>query len=715
MKMKITMKTILNASIWTLFLFTSVFVTSSAFSQNIKKGFHALEMHDYFKAKQIFEKRLKKEQAPASFGLAQIYFRNNNPFYNIDSAHRYIVQSIENYDLLKPKKQLKYQRFNFSMETATALRQEISNELFFRARQEDSESGYARFIADNFWATQVPYAVFLRDSCAFEFAAAASTSEAMQNFLDRYPTSAFEARAQDLFYRFQFEEQTRLGQEIDYANFIKEFPNNPYIVQADQKIFRFYEDKNSIKSYEKFIKIYPNSAYVAEAWIRLYRVFIRENGLAFLGVFKETYPTYPFMQELEQEISMMNAQLFPFVNNGKWGFMNHQGKVLIEPKFDFVDAFSQGRAAAGINDLYGFIDPLGTWVIQPQFTDVVPFRFNLSVVFNDMYEVGLINLFGEWILQPSFKDIIIINDEKVWVEHDDHFVLYDIKKNQFGTKQYNEISDFIDGLALVSDAQGYTLIDIKGNARFAFAEEVFRYGDLFLVTYNDSLALVDDENNIILPYDEYDIARFNPHGPTPFVIKDKLGYLNAEGKIIVPARLDIYPNWELFAGFFNNHAKAYNARTKKYGLIDEKGSWILQPRYNDISFFSDIIAVQITDKWEFINLSGQRLNFGLYDRAESFQNGVALVIRAGQQGLINKTGQIVVPIEMRRINRITDELLRWEDGEGAFWFAYLDGSLVWPEPCERIDIIDDNQIRFIVNGEVRYYIINERRIIAPDI
>jgi hypothetical protein len=709
-KMKTSLKKLAGA----VFLFAVILLTNQTIAQNIRKGFDALNMHDYFRAKQIFEKRLKKEKSVASFGLAQIYFRTNNPFHNIDSAHHYIVQSIESYELIKPKKQLKYQRFDFSMETATVLRQEISNELFFRARQEDSEAGYARFIADNFWATQVPYAVFLRDSCAFEFAAAASTSEAMQNFIDRYPTSAFENRAQDLFYRFQFDEQTRMGQEVHYANFIKDFPNNPYTSQADQKIFHFYEDKNSIKSYEKFIQIYPNSAYVSEAWIRLYRVFIRENGLAYLGVFKSTYPNYPFMQELEQEIAMLNAQLFPFVHKGKWGFMNHEGKVLIEPKFDFVEAFSQGRAAAGINDLYGFIDPMGAWVIQPQFTDVLPFRFNLSVVFNENQEAGLMNLFGEWLIKPAFKDIIIINDEKVWVENEDYFLLYDLKKNQFSITAYYEISDFRDGLALVSEAKGFALIDMKGNARFQYTEEVFRFGDLFLVTFNDSTALVDEENNIILPFNEYEIAGFNSNGLTPFVLKDKLGYLDADGKIVIPARLDVFPNWELFAGFSNGHAKAYNAKTKKYGLIDEKGSWILQPRYNDVSFYSDFIAVQITDKWEYINLSGQRLNLGVYDRAESFEQGTALVIRSGQQGLINKTGQLVVPIEMRRINRISEDLLRWEDGEGALWFANLDGTLIWPEPCERIDIIDDNQIRFIAQGEVRYYIVREKRIISAD-
>ena len=54
------------------------------FTKNVKaggldKGFEALNIHDYFKAKQLFYKSLKKDSAAASYGLSVIYGRNNNP------------------------------------------------------------------------------------------------------------------------------------------------------------------------------------------------------------------------------------------------------------------------------------------------------------------------------------------------------------------------------------------------------------------------------------------------------------------------------------------------------------------------------------------------------------------------------------------------------------------------------------------------------------
>ena len=115
---------------------------------------------------------------------------------------------------------------------------------------------------------------------------------------------------------------------------------------------------------------------------------------------------------------------------------------------------------------------------------------------------------------------------------------------------------------------------MKGTPKFTYNNEIQRFGDLFLVSMNDSLALVDDNNKVVLPFDTYDFGAFNPQGLTAFVLHEKLGYINADGTIAIEPRLDMFPNWEIFASFYNGYAKAYNQKAKKFGLIDDKGSWI---------------------------------------------------------------------------------------------------------------------------------------------
>ena len=49
-------------------------------------------------------------------------------------------------------------------------------------------------------------------------------------------------------------------------------------------------------------------------------------------------------------------------------------------KFDFIDEFSEGLAAARKNGLYGYIDTAGQWVIAPQFQEAEPFSEGTAAV-----------------------------------------------------------------------------------------------------------------------------------------------------------------------------------------------------------------------------------------------------------------------------------------------------------------------------------------------
>lgn len=698
------------------FFMTVMFSVISCFQftlgQSLKSGFKALEMHDYFKAKKAFEKNKKRNTSIACFGLAQVYMRPKNIFYNIDSAYVNIQTAVAKYDAVKSKNRKKYMPFGFEKSNLESTRQAISTKIFERTLQTNTEDAFIEFINQHIWAAEIPLATFMRDSLAYEKHYAQRFSEEMTVFLNKYPTSVFAERAQMAFYQLQFEEETRSKRKEDYDQFLKKFPENPFTKEADHALYRFAEELNTVKGYEKFIESYPKSAHKSEAWRALYRAYIKQNGLALINEFKKTYPNYPFLAELELELSLLNTQLFPVFIENAWGYMDSKGSMKIDPKFDYAEFFSQGRAVAQKDDLYGFVDVVGNWIIRPQFSEVTPFRFNLSVVIDQKGNAGVINLFGEWVLESRFEDIQIINDDWLWVQDESGWILYQISKNKFGQEHFSEVGEFMNGFAIVSKSDEHALIDFKGNRLLSFPEPFERFGDLFLVTWNDSTALVNEYNDKFLPYNEYIFGNFNPKGFTPFELNGFLGYVSAEGKITIPARLETYTNWELFAGFTNRHAKAYQSRIKKFGLIDESGNWIVPARYNDISFFSEIIAVQSTDKWEYISKNSQRLNIGTFDRAESFVEGSGIVIRNGAFGLINERGEELIPLRMKRMVRLSDQVLRWEDNENRLWLGNHLGQLIHELSFDKIDRIDDNVIRMIAEEKVYYYLIKERQIVS---
>ena len=49
-------------------------------------------------------------------------------------------------------------------------------------------------------------------------------------------------------------------------------------------------------------------------------------------------------------------------------------------RFDYLESFSQGLAVASVNDLYGYVDIDGQWVIAPRFESAQPFSEGLAAV-----------------------------------------------------------------------------------------------------------------------------------------------------------------------------------------------------------------------------------------------------------------------------------------------------------------------------------------------
>src|SRR5262245_45363348 len=70
----------------------------------IEKGFERLAVLDYFNARQYFLDSRSKNPVPACLGLSIIACRNDNPFFNIDSARIFILISDSVFSNLPDKK-----------------------------------------------------------------------------------------------------------------------------------------------------------------------------------------------------------------------------------------------------------------------------------------------------------------------------------------------------------------------------------------------------------------------------------------------------------------------------------------------------------------------------------------------------------------------------------------------------------------------------------
>jgi hypothetical protein len=76
-------------------------------------------------------------------------------------------------------------------------------------------------------------------------------------------------------------------------------------------------------------------------------------------------------QSFAQQIDM---SLIPYRQGDKWGYATPEGKVVITPKYNEANWFSEGYAAVKSGSKYGYINKAGTLVIPARYTVAKSFR-----------------------------------------------------------------------------------------------------------------------------------------------------------------------------------------------------------------------------------------------------------------------------------------------------------------------------------------------------
>lgn len=74
----------------------------------------------------------------------------------------------------------------------------------------------------------------------------------------------------------------------------------------------------------------------------------------------------PAPNNASSNVVMQNA-LYPVNINGKFGFLDVKGNLVVQPKYDMASDFNDGLGLVLLKDKWGFIDSTGKEVIPPQY------------------------------------------------------------------------------------------------------------------------------------------------------------------------------------------------------------------------------------------------------------------------------------------------------------------------------------------------------------
>lgn len=158
----------------------------------------------------------------------------------------------------------------------------------------------------------------------------------------------------------------------------------------------------------------------------------------------------------------------------------------------------------------------------------------------------------------------------------------------------------------------------------------------FQVKKNGKTGFRDLDGNIaIKPI--YDNAEMFSEGLSTVQIGNKYGLIDEKGRYVLPLRDMEY------LGSVHNGLASFRANDK-YGFIDTTGQEKIKPQFDWVDEFSEGICVVRNDEGQhgYIDTTGKLLINYQFDYATRFENGQAKVQVKNLWGAIDKTGKFVV-------------------------------------------------------------------------
>lgn len=102
-------------------------------------------------------------------------------------------------------------------------------------------------------------------------------------------------------------------------------------------------------------------------------------------------------------------EIHPMRIKDKWGYVDGEGNVVIEPIYDDAKEFQEGLAAVSIDGFWGFIDIEGIIISEPKYRATSSYKNGYAAVsVNHLW--GIIDKSGNLLWTPRF-DYIEINDD----------------------------------------------------------------------------------------------------------------------------------------------------------------------------------------------------------------------------------------------------------------------------------------------------------------
>lgn len=354
---------------------------------------------------------------------------------------------------------------------------------------------------------------------------------------------------------------------------------------------------------------------------------------------------------------------------GKWGYINEQGEMVIEPQFDFADNFiGKGVATVVVGKEHFLINREGEQVGVNKFDSLESLYENGYVIATTKSgNYGIVDETGEFVIERDnyryeFNAICDSKHGMFCIERNFKYGFMDINGNVVVEPKYSTVENFADnGLALVAidddekygfiDVTGKVVIDLQYDYAGSFSEEI------------EGLA---------------------------YVSKGKEeGYIDASGEMVHKVEenkeyITIEPDIE---GTFDDNGLACARINGKDGYIDRTGEFVIEPQFRFAGCFEEnglaCVKVSKKTKYGYINSKGEIVIPPEYGHFGEWVNGRIWARTGNKLTLLSETGEIIKEVETKGVWSIGDYdgNVIFANSDKKFVIINIEGEIIGEYAC----------------------------------
>jgi len=358
------------------------------------------------------------------------------------------------------------------------------------------------------------------------------------------------------------------------------------------------------------------------------------------------------------------TNLLPIKIDQKWGLIDGNGNIVMEPKYDLIGTRfgSQRFVGSRLTTAYitvqldgkiGLVNTQGQEVLAPLFDEVIESFPDSIFTVKSEGKLLVVNAQGETIFDGKYEEVVPISGIRNF---------YIIRENgKYGLLKKGE--DYI-----IPNEYPFLQVHQSRQPFLEFKTETS--------AKRNQLGLVNFENKIILPAEFDSIRMVNQN---LFLTKNDFFELrNAENKVLISKKdkwsevkilstsfisfssnlekkteiyslksqafIDIKTDFDEFARFRSNFL--LGKKDGKFGLIDTLGNEVIPPRYSQIMHLEGDTLFKVKKfLWGVYNIKQGLITTINYNKINPFRENFAEVKVQGKSGLINRKGQEVANVK----------------------------------------------------------------------